>query len=220
MDDIIFSGDGPGYEIINLLAGTYIITIIDANGCTVEIEVVLTEPQPLSLEILSVDEPQLCELTPTSIVLSVSGGISPYQIYLNGIFETQGDAGDFTIYYECTDTFVIEVIDAEENSVEETISLENEGVYCSYPNLTLNSGDVIPITPGGTYYINGDFVIESGTFVFSDVNFYFTSLTSKLIIKETAKTKFINCLFSSCSDYWQGIRVVSNSFQNTFIFFN
>lgn len=61
----------------NLLAGTYSVTVNDANGCSASASVVITEPQPL---VASSSAAQiLCHGGNATVTVSAVGGVSPYQ---------------------------------------------------------------------------------------------------------------------------------------------
>jgi hypothetical protein len=64
-------------DISNLVAGTYTVTVTDANGCTKTTSVTITQPTALSLS-SSIVNPSNCFVADGSIDLSVSGGTSGY----------------------------------------------------------------------------------------------------------------------------------------------
>ncbi len=72
----------PGLD--SLQAGTYILTLSDALGCTETAVITLTQPQPLILS-AAFTSPG-CEGAETGIVSaeSVSGGVQPYRFSLSG----------------------------------------------------------------------------------------------------------------------------------------
>ncbi|MBL7807167.1 MAG: SprB repeat-containing protein, partial [Saprospiraceae bacterium] len=86
--DLTVTGGTPGYtyiwtnaattqDISNLTAGTYTVTVTDANACTKTISTTITQPSALSLT--STQKNLLCYgATDGDIDLSVSGGTSPY----------------------------------------------------------------------------------------------------------------------------------------------
>ena len=60
-----------------LTAGSYIVTVTDANGCRVTAEAVLTDPPPLSLSVVTTDA-NCPDTDEGSVGIIVSGGNSPY----------------------------------------------------------------------------------------------------------------------------------------------
>jgi hypothetical protein len=61
----------------NLLAGTYTVTITDANGCTVSQTATVTEPTMLGVNATIID-PILCNGGTGTIDISGNGGTAPY----------------------------------------------------------------------------------------------------------------------------------------------
>ncbi len=89
------SGGSPAYTYLwsdgqttatatGLLAGTYTVTITDANGCTTTETVVINEPMPLTSTVTSTDV--LCNGgNDGTAMIMVSGGVSPYTyLWSNG----------------------------------------------------------------------------------------------------------------------------------------
>ncbi|HRH68677.1 MAG TPA: gliding motility-associated C-terminal domain-containing protein, partial [Flavobacteriales bacterium] len=103
LDAFIFGGTAPystawtgpnGYssnveDPTGLMAGTYDVTIVDANGCTSSASATLTEPQPLSSSILtstsiSGDAISCNGASTGSVQLTLAGGTQPYAIEWTG----------------------------------------------------------------------------------------------------------------------------------------
>ncbi len=99
--DLTVSGGVPGYtydwsndgpenpdndtqDLSGLTAGTYTVTVTDANGCTTTTNVTITQPLALALTTTQVDV--LCNGAATgSIDLTVTGGLFPYfYLWSNG----------------------------------------------------------------------------------------------------------------------------------------
>ena len=88
--DITVSGGTPPYtyswsngyttqDLNGIGAGTYIVTVTDANGCVAADTFVLTDPDPLSAS--SIVEPAGCvEDSLLNVTLAVSGGTPPYTV--------------------------------------------------------------------------------------------------------------------------------------------
>jgi len=114
MIDMTVSGGTPGYTFAigagsqitgtfnQLTAGNYNITITDAQGCTSNLPVNITQPQPLVAQLVSVKDIDCFGNGNGSISLSASGGTSPYQYTLNTITQStpqfnQLQAGNYAL---------------------------------------------------------------------------------------------------------------------------
>ncbi len=68
---------------IDLAAGTYVVTVTDANGCTAWCDVMVAEPMPLACSLNVVDED--CDSgMPGSITVTTTGGVMPFEYSLDG----------------------------------------------------------------------------------------------------------------------------------------
>ena len=73
----VFVENSSSHTFEDLLAGTYSVTVNDANGCLASASVVITEPQPL---VASSPAAQiLCNGGNATVTVSAVGGVSPYQ---------------------------------------------------------------------------------------------------------------------------------------------
>lgn len=115
-----------------LVAGTYTVDVIDANGCEDQLEVTIGEIAPPSL-VIDATENSLCTDGNGSITVEAIGGTAPFQYSIDGgalqaspIFDDL-DAG----------TYTFDVVDALgcEATVDGSISLELP------PNVSLNTID-------------------------------------------------------------------------------
>jgi gliding motility-associated-like protein len=77
-----------GVTAAGLAAGTYIVTVTDANGCSAAGNVTISEPVPLSLE-ATPSEAKCPDSNDGSIVLDITGGKSPYSVIWNDGITTQ-----------------------------------------------------------------------------------------------------------------------------------
>ncbi len=132
-------------NLSNLTAGTYSVTVTDANGCTVIDTVEVLEP-------LEIDGNETVINVSTngnddgSITLNTIGGTSPYTYYWNGItevilatqgFETSGGTWNYTIAPSTTyNTEGYSVIDNYLSNVWDTIE-----AYKHYANTSAAEGD-------------------------------------------------------------------------------
>ncbi len=94
----------PSGTFVNLAAGTFTVTAVDANMCTANVTVVITQPQALAITFTKEDAS--CPDEPDgSITLTISGGISPYNvIWSDGIItQNRTDIPDGTYSVVVTD---------------------------------------------------------------------------------------------------------------------
>lgn len=113
-----WSSGGSAQTENGLAAGTYTVTIIDANNCDVESEVTITQPSVLELEVVSVVETDCPNAPNGSAVVSGSGGTGSlsYQ-WSNNQTGAEVDgliAGTYTVVVRdanaCTATAVVTVV--------------------------------------------------------------------------------------------------------------
>ena len=95
-----WTGGATTQDRSGLAAGTYTVTVTDANGCTKTISATITQPSALTLTETNVDV--LCNGASTgSIDLTVTGGTSPYTYSWTGGATTQDRsnlaAGTYTV---------------------------------------------------------------------------------------------------------------------------
>jgi hypothetical protein len=81
--------DQANNTFVNLGAGTYTITVIDANGCSTTLTYVVTEPAPVSVNMV----PTMVSCfgdNNGSLLSQVNGGTPPYTYYLNSAAQANG----------------------------------------------------------------------------------------------------------------------------------
>lgn len=66
----------------NLPAGSYVVTVTDSNDCEYELDVIITEPDSLILE-LTAGQTLVCPDEPTSLTTVATGGTAPYDLSWN-----------------------------------------------------------------------------------------------------------------------------------------
>ena len=66
---------GSSFEVT---AGTYTITVLDANGCESMCDITLTEPAPLGAGTCVIDDE--CQLNQGEIEVGAEGGVGPYEV--------------------------------------------------------------------------------------------------------------------------------------------
>ncbi|MCL2435096.1 MAG: T9SS type A sorting domain-containing protein [Lentimicrobiaceae bacterium] len=92
--------------VVNLLAGTHTIIVFDDNGCDVEIEIIVEEPEfPLTLEpYIDVTDSIWCFGGTAIVTINAEGGEEPYVFYVGEDGEEQTEntfvlgEGDYTFF--------------------------------------------------------------------------------------------------------------------------
>ncbi|MCB9315720.1 MAG: HYR domain-containing protein, partial [Lewinellaceae bacterium] len=112
---LTFDWAGPGVvpaneDQINLPAGTFLVTVTDANGCAVEEEFGITEPTELEIT-MSGFLPESCAgANDGSAVATASGGVGPYEFkWSNGFIQTHPSAS--TAMNLAPDNYLLTVTD-------------------------------------------------------------------------------------------------------------
>ncbi|MBK8969770.1 MAG: HYR domain-containing protein [Lewinellaceae bacterium] len=88
---LVFNWGGPAVVVanedqINLPAGTFLVTVTDANGCAVEEEFGITEPTELQVS-MSGFLPETCAgANDGSAIATASGGVGPYEFKWSNLF--------------------------------------------------------------------------------------------------------------------------------------
>jgi gliding motility-associated-like protein len=144
----------PGGEttasIQNKTAGTYTITIKDANNCSLETTITLSEPPPL-LATLSTSSVSCFGGNNGSIAASVIGGTPPYLFNWPAINATSPNVGGLSVgsYTVLITDFLGCITNAVENITQPTVltvTINAVDKTCSY----LNNGSATAILTGGT----------------------------------------------------------------------
>ncbi len=163
--DLTVSGGTPGYtyvwsnnattqDISGLVAGTYTVTVTDANGCTKTTSATITQPPAIALS--SVVSNVLCNGASTGAIdLTVSGGVAPYSYAWTNGATTQDIsglvAGTYTVTVTdangCTKTTSATVTQPPALALSTTITnVLCNGASTGAVDLTVSGG-----TPGYTY---------------------------------------------------------------------
>ena len=94
-------GNYNAQNLFNLTAGSYTVTVIDANGCSIIDSIKLTQPTPLVLSPSGINAK--CDLPNGQSSVSVTGGIAPYAYQWSNAGETTAAItnllpGTYTVY--------------------------------------------------------------------------------------------------------------------------
>jgi gliding motility-associated-like protein len=97
----IGSGIQTSNQFTGLIAGTYTITVTDANGCTISQSVTIQEPAPLSASLVTSNASCYGQADGAAQINLVTGGTAPYQISWSntavGNLTTNLSAGAYTV---------------------------------------------------------------------------------------------------------------------------
>ena len=139
-----WSGTGSGTNPRSgLAAGTYIVTVTDANGCTATLSRTITQPPVLVISLLKTDP--ICppgaappENSNGAIQVTATGGTVPYNVNWSGTSSggpVNAPGGVYTITNLTAGTYTVTVIDANSCTTTGTI--------------TLNALNALPNPPSG-----------------------------------------------------------------------
>jgi uncharacterized repeat protein (TIGR01451 family) len=88
-------------NLTSAMAGTYTVTVTDANGCTKTASATVSSPQPIVLTYAAIPDPPCSGSGTGDIFLTVTGGVAPYSFLWNGGISIQNlyqfPAGPYSI---------------------------------------------------------------------------------------------------------------------------
>ena len=167
--------------LINLYTSSYSLTVSDANNCSVNAVIPITEPNKL---VSSLGEDQkICKNTDLLIQSSTQGGIAPYLYSWNtgSIFD------NITINISDSTSFSITVTDANNCTASDIISINTfnlPNIYTTSNIDTVCPGDPVIITSNinvdaspYTYTVNGNLANIEQTVYPHQINTYLTQVT-------------------------------------------
>lgn len=165
--NINWSNGASGTTASGLAAGTYIITVSDANGCTTAVNIILVND---SIPVVNpaITKP-VCHDSSGSITVNVTGGVPPYQyLWSTGSISATASnlaAGFYTVNvtdaHGCVSAPMIQLVDTLDML---TFPFVNAHTHCGLNNgsaYVLNTSGMAPFTyswmPGGqtTYMATG-----------------------------------------------------------------
>ncbi len=175
-----YSGTGT----FDVSAGTYIYTVIDANGCKASKEITITEPPVLeaSIEHTAI----LCHGGTSTITVSATGGTPPYSG--TGTFVVNaGGPYSYTVTDAngCTDTVTIDVI-TEPSQLN--ITVDATPILCHGGTSTVT----ISATGGTAPYLGtGTFTVSAGTYTYTVTDANGCTASKKITITEPPVLKIM-----------------------------
>jgi len=175
--------DGGAFDIeptfSNLVAGTYVVGVMDTNGCIKSTAVIITNTGNIALSVVSADTS--CGLVNGSITPTGSSGTAPYEYSIDGtVFQTSPvfnglPAGPYTVYVKdalgCNTTTAV------------TISVGSIPIVTAFTvSATCNNSDgaifavgTLGVTPY-QYSLDGVVYQSSNIFTGLDAGFYTVSM--------------------------------------------
>lgn len=154
-----FSWAGPGgfsssnEDLVGLESGSYMLTITDANSCSIDLSFVLDEPAPISAEEI-LQEPSCAESTDGAIDITIAGGQSPYVVSWTGPNGYSSSSEDISGLIQ--GTYSLEITDAAGCVLESDYTLDA-------PQPLLITAVVTDISCGGLQDGSIDLSITGGT---------------------------------------------------------
>jgi gliding motility-associated-like protein len=116
---------GPAFGLVNgICAGDYELFLIDANGCLDSAEFTITEPDPLSIEIL-LDAPSCTGMNDGSAEIIVGGGTGELTFYIDpDTYEVEPlDSITFGLSLLAEDTLYLELADENGCRILDTLGI-------------------------------------------------------------------------------------------------
>ena len=142
------SNDSGLFE--NLGAGTYPITIVDANGCTIDLSATIEEPEVLAIDVAGTTDVICAGDATGEVVLAATGGTGTYTFELNGMVNNVGTFANLG-----AGTYMAVVTDANgctsmvEVQIEEPEALMPDAVVIEMPLCTGDATGIIQLSATG-----------------------------------------------------------------------
>ncbi|MFP4846905.1 Ig-like domain-containing protein, partial [Winogradskyella sp. PE311] len=149
---VLWNNNSTDEDLNNLIAGTYIVTITDANNCEITDEIIITEPtDPLNASVSSIENVDCSGSSTGSFVIEGSGGTAPYTYSVNngvntqssGFFENLSDDSYTVLVTDANNcTFTLNVNIDTDDTEDPTISVPNAFIIEGCSTLDITSDDV------------------------------------------------------------------------------
>ena len=171
----VWSNEATTEDLSSVSAGTYIVTVADANGCTTTASATVSQPSALTLTSVTATDETCKENNDGTIAYTVGGGTLDYTItFAEGISVTQNAAGTYTQSDLSAGDYVVKVVDQNGCSVTapavtinepETLEIHQEGNIIPAQCKGDNNGQFAFSIAGGngtntiTITINGEAIV-------------------------------------------------------------
>ena len=150
-----WSNGGTGTSIGGLTAGIYSVSVMDASGCTGTEEIEITEPEELSLSLISKTDVACAGQNTGAISVNASGGTSGY------FFSWSNGGNTPTITFLPAGVYEVTLSDA--NNCNTTLSVEIEVEPDNEPPVPIAAGLSISLNTNGQAFITTQ-MIDGGSF--------------------------------------------------------
>ena len=152
-----------------LAAGTYVVSITDAAGCTASATATITQPTAITATVAKTNV--LCNggSTGTISVNGAAGGTAPYQYSINGGSSWQSSntfsgltAGTYNV--QIKDNGGAQGTPPTPATIATTVTQSYNGRNMTYSNVNLNSsGNSVVVQPGGSVSISYNYAMAYGS---------------------------------------------------------
>lgn len=158
--------------ISSLSAGTYCVTVTDANGCSDDTCMSITEPVALAMIISSVNATCFGSCN-GSANISVSGGVSPY------VYSWSDGQADSTATGLCAGTYLITITDASSCPFDSSIVITEPGDIIADSIITTDA-TCLDSNGTATIFVSGG--VAPYTYLWNDASMQTTSTADSLFI--------------------------------------
>lgn len=216
------SGTYTTEDLFGIGAGTYIVVITDANGCTNGATIIISQPSAMSTTIVTTN-PSTCGGTNGSINLTVSGGSPGYTFSWSNAATTEDISSLIAGSYNCTTTdangctsFVSGSL-SDPNPPTVTCTLGVTTVCADDGNVTLTGGSPVGGTYSGTAVTGGTFNPSSSNLGANTITYSYTDPVTLCSANATGVITVNACTgFASSSNGENGFTVIPNPNNGTF----
>ncbi|HAI57496.1 MAG TPA: hypothetical protein DCM04_06115 [Saprospirales bacterium] len=143
-----WSNGETGNTITNIFSGTYTVIATDANGCDATLDILVTEPDELEIN-QTMDMPSCNGDEDGFIILSVTGGISPYSFSWEDGSQNESNFNLTAGTYLTTITDFNECITVISTELTEPLALNLDSTIIEHPVCNGDTNGTITVTPMG-----------------------------------------------------------------------
>ncbi|MBW1295817.1 T9SS type A sorting domain-containing protein [Aquimarina litoralis] len=175
-------GNGTAPNLVDVLPGTYVVTVQDSRGCSQSATITLTPPEPLTNSFVT-NDPTCFNGNDGTIDITPTGGTPPYTFFWDNGANTEDLSG------LSSGSYSVEIFDSKGCSIIQDFELidPDELIIDLGPDKTLCLGqsytvDAAISDPGATYSWTGDngFTATSSEVTLSESGSYTVSVTTSL----------------------------------------